>query len=48
MGGEGEREKKKVFLFLKSIFSLDECIHIFKQSKRMHGSAWCIKQNKVF
>jgi hypothetical protein len=48
MGGEGEREKKKVFLFSKIYFSLDECIHIFKQSKRMHGSAWCIKQNKVF
>jgi hypothetical protein len=27
---------------------LDECIDIFKQSKRMHGSAWCIKQNRVF
>jgi hypothetical protein len=48
MGGEGEREKKKVFLFSKIYFSLDEYIHIFKQSKRMHGSAWCIKQNKVF
>jgi hypothetical protein len=48
MGGEGEREKKKVFFFLKSVFSLDECFHHFIQSKQMHGSAWCSKQNKVF
>jgi hypothetical protein len=43
----GKREEKG-FPFSKIYFSLDECIHIFKQSKRMHGSAWCIKQNKVF
>jgi hypothetical protein len=45
-GGE-EREERIFLFFLKSIF-LDECIYIFKQSKRMHGSAWCIKQNKIF
>jgi hypothetical protein len=45
---EGEKGgKEKVFLFLKSIF-LDECFHNFNQSKQMHGSAWCSKQNKVF
>jgi hypothetical protein len=44
-GGRGER--KGFSFFLKSIF-LDECIYIFKQSKSMHGSAWCITQNKVF
>jgi hypothetical protein len=48
MGKGGRRERKGFsFFFLKSIF-LDECIYIFKQSKRMHGSAWCIKQNKIF
>jgi hypothetical protein len=46
--GGGVREKKKVFLFLKNLLSLDECIYILKQSKSMHGSAWCITQNKVF
>jgi hypothetical protein len=47
MGGEGEIEKKKGFSPFY-IYFLDECIYIFKQSKRMHGSAWCIKQNKIF
>jgi hypothetical protein len=50
MGGEGEREKKKVFFFLKSIFSLDECIHIFKQSKKCmvrHGASTKTKYFKV-
>jgi hypothetical protein len=43
------RERRKRFPFFSKIyFSLDECIHIFKQSKRTYGSAWCIKQNKVF
>jgi hypothetical protein len=48
MGGGGKREEKCFSFFSKIYFSLDECIHIFKQSKRMHSSAWCIKQNKVF
>jgi hypothetical protein len=48
MGGEGGKREEKGFPFSKIYFSLDECIHIFKQSKRMYGSAWCIKQNKVF
>jgi hypothetical protein len=42
----GGREKNKMF-FLFSIF-LDEWSHSFNQSKQMHGSAWCIKQKKVF
>jgi hypothetical protein len=49
MGKEGGRGERKGFSFFSKIyFSLDECIYIFKQSKRMHDSAWCIKQNKVF
>jgi hypothetical protein len=48
MGGEGGKREEKGFPFSKIYFSLDECIHIFKQSKSMHGSAWCITQNKVF
>jgi hypothetical protein len=47
-GRRGEEKKKVFFLFPKIYFPLDECIHIFKQSKGMHGSAWCITQNKVF
>jgi hypothetical protein len=47
-GGEREekKKKKKVFSFLKSFFSrlMDPC---FQTIKRMHGSAWCIKQNKI-
>jgi hypothetical protein len=45
-GGEGRR--KRFFFFSKIHFPLDESIHIFKQSKGMHGSAWCITQSKVF
>jgi hypothetical protein len=41
----GERGKEKIFLFL---YFLDEWFHNFNQSKRMHGSAWCNKQNRVF
>jgi hypothetical protein len=44
-GGKGE---EKCFPFSKNLLSLDECIYILKQSKSMHGSAWCITQNKVF
>jgi hypothetical protein len=47
MGKEGERRRKR-FSFSKIYFPLDECIQIFKQSKGMHGSAWCITQNKIF
>jgi hypothetical protein len=48
MGKEGGREKRFFPFFSKIYFPLDEYIHIFKQSKGMHGSAWCITQNKVF
>jgi hypothetical protein len=43
---EEKKKKKKVFSFLKSFFSrlMDPC---FQTIKRMHGSAWCIKQNKI-
>jgi hypothetical protein len=43
--GEEREEKKRFFLFL---YFLDEWFHNFNQSKQMHGSAWCIKQKKVF
>jgi hypothetical protein len=46
-GRRGERRRKR-FSFSKIYFPLDECIHISKQSKSMHGSAWCITQNKIF
>jgi hypothetical protein len=45
---ERGKERRERFPFSKIYFSLDEWIHIFKQSKRMHGSVWCIKQNRVF
>jgi hypothetical protein len=46
MGKEGEGRGERIFLFF-NIYFLDECVYIFKQLKRMHGSAWCIKQNKI-
>jgi hypothetical protein len=36
-GGERAREERIFPFFI--IYFLDECIYIFKQSKRMHGSA---------
>jgi hypothetical protein len=48
MGKEGGGERGKDFSLFFNIYFLDECIYVFKQSKRMHGSAWCIKQNKIF
>jgi hypothetical protein len=47
-GRRGKREERGFFLFLKNLFSLDECIYILNNQKGMHGSAWCITQNKVF
>jgi hypothetical protein len=45
-GGGGKGEKGKFFPFS---LNLDEWFfHNFNQSKQMHGSAWCIKQKKVF
>jgi hypothetical protein len=46
-GRRGEGREERIFPFF-DIYFLEECIYIFKQSKRMHGSAWCIKQNKIF
>jgi hypothetical protein len=51
-GGEREekKKKKKVFSFLKSVFFLDECIHVFKQSKECtvrHGASSKIKYFRV-
>ena len=47
-GRRDGREKRKGFSFSKNYFPLDESIHIFKQSKGMHGSTWCTTQNKIF
>jgi hypothetical protein len=46
--GRREGGRKKRFPFSKIYFPLNECIHIFKQSKGMHGPTWCITQNKIF
>jgi hypothetical protein len=51
-GGEERERKKRFFLFYFSCFSSNsslECmIHKPSQSNKMHDSAWCIKQKKVF
>jgi hypothetical protein len=47
-GEGGGRGEGKGFPFSKIYFPLNECIHIFKQSKGMHGLAWCITQNRIF
>jgi hypothetical protein len=46
--GRREGGRKKRFSFSKIYFPLNECIHILKQPKGMHGPAWCITQNKIF
>ena len=46
-GRRGEGREERIFLFLISI-SYMNAIALSKQSKEMQGSAWCIKQHKVF
>ena len=49
--GERKREKKKEKIF-SSFFEIRSfymnAFALSKQSKEMQGSAWCIKQHKVF
>jgi hypothetical protein len=50
--GEREREREKRKKDLLLIFEIRSfymnAIALSKQSKEMQGSAWCIKQQKVF
>ena len=48
---ERERERKKrkdLLLFFEIRSSYMNAFALSKQSKEMQGSAWCIKQHKVF
>ena len=46
---EGEKKERKDLLHIFEIRSFYmNAIALSKQSKEMQGSAWCIKQHKVF
>jgi hypothetical protein len=46
---EREKKKEKIFSsFSKSDLPYMNAFALSKQSKEMQGSAWCIKQHKVF
>jgi hypothetical protein len=45
---EREKERKDLLLIFENRSFYMNAIALSKQSKEMQGSAWCIKQHKVF